>query len=67
MKRRRWLIFNDPQLKKLATICADIGMVSLASVILPAIFEKFNIWQLIVGVLTTVVAWIYSLWLLSKI
>ena len=67
MKRPQWLIFNNEQIKKLATITADIGIIALASLVLPAIFERFDIWQLILGLPTIIVAWIYSLRFLRNV
>lgn len=52
---------SDRQLEKLSDIFSDIGLVSLASVILPAILGTFDKSVLLLGILVTLVCWIISL------
>lgn len=53
---------NKQQIEKLSDIASDIALVSLASVFLPAVFEKFNMVYLIAGSTITIGFWIASVW-----
>lgn len=54
---------NARQLDKLSDISSDVGLVALASVALPALFEKFNILVILIGSSLTIMFWAISLWL----
>jgi len=53
---------NQKQLEKLSDIFSDIALVSLASVILPAVFDKHNLVMIQLGSIITIVFWIVSIW-----
>lgn len=59
------LSLSDKQLSKLSDIASDTALVSLASVALPAIFNKFNTILIIIGFSLTLFLWLMSLWLLK--
>lgn len=54
---------NESQEKKLSDIASDLGIVSIASVVLPALFDRSNPIMVILGLLTAVGFWIFSIWL----
>ncbi len=54
---------NRKQLDTLSEISKDIGLVTLASVVLPAVLDKFNPTLLVLGGITTVTFWAISIWL----
>lgn len=54
---------NGGQIDKLADISSDVALVSLASVVIPALFDKLNPILVGLGLLATVAFWIISLWL----
>lgn len=54
---------NEHQLEKLSDIASDSGLVALASVVLPAILDKFNPILVVSGIVTTGGFWIFSIWL----
>lgn len=54
---------NKHQLEKLSDIASDVALVSLASVVLPAILDKFNIILVVLGLLATAGFWVFSIWL----
>lgn len=54
---------NKSQLDKLSDICSDSGILSVGSIAVPALFDKFNILLAVVGTLLTIILWIVSLWL----
>ncbi|MBI3289899.1 hypothetical protein HYZ78_00710 [Candidatus Microgenomates bacterium] len=54
---------NRKQIDKLSDITSDVGLVSLASVILPALLDRFDLTLVLLGMLATVFSWITSLWL----
>lgn len=56
---------NDSQIAKLADICSEVAIVSLASIILPAVFDGFNFLRMLFGLVATGLLWISSLWLLK--
>lgn len=51
------------RLEKLSDIAADVGLVCLASIVLPAVLDKFNPPQVILGVIITLTCWSASIWL----
>jgi len=54
---------KEKQLDKLSDIASDIGLVSPASVIFPAVLDKFSLTAVALGTFITFVSWIISLWL----
>ncbi|MEK7186281.1 MAG: hypothetical protein AAB675_02875 [Patescibacteria group bacterium] len=54
---------NEEQLDKLSDIFSDLGLVGVAAVVLPAIFDKLNLLTAAFGVLATIVLWYMSLWI----
>ena len=52
---------NDRQLEKLSDISSDLGLVSAASIVLPAVFDRFNSMLLIFGAIASFSFWIISL------
>lgn len=54
---------NEDQIEKLSDISSDIGLVSLASVVLPAVFDKFNSVMILLGSIATIGFWLLSVWL----
>ncbi len=55
--------FNEHQLEKLADIASDIALVSLASVVLPAVLDKYDTPKVLLGGFVTIFFWMVSLWL----
>jgi len=55
--------FSNKRLEKLSDILSDVALVSLASVVLPAILDRFSPVLVVLGGIVTVVLWIFSLWL----
>lgn len=49
------------QIEKLSDISSDLGLVAAASVIIPAVLEKFNVVQLLFGAIASVAFWFISL------
>lgn len=63
MKALRLPRLNERQLEKLSDIASDSGLVALASVVLPAILDKFNPILVVSGLVTTGGFWILIIWL----
>jgi hypothetical protein len=62
MRRRvEWYNLNSKQIEKLSDILSDVGLVSLASVALPAIFGNLNILAALSGIMATFICWFASL------
>lgn len=59
----RFPILKDSQLEKLSDIASDIGLVALASVVLPAVFDKFNLTRVVLGLVAAIIFWLLSIWL----
>jgi len=58
---------NESQIDRLSELTENIGLITLGSIVLPAIIEKeFNLWLLVVGLPLSASFWIYSLWLLRS-
>ncbi len=55
--------FNEKQIEKLSDLSSDVGLVALASVVLPAVFDKFNPAVLLLGSIATLAFWALSIWL----
>lgn len=60
------LKFKDHQLNKLADISANIGLLMLASAVIPTLLEEFNLFLLLSGGLLSVFFWIVSLSLVKS-
>ena len=58
--------WNKRQIEKLAEISSDVGLVALASVVLPAVLDKFNLLLVTLGLIITILCWIISVWLLKR-
>lgn len=54
---------NKRRLEKLSDIASDVGLVTLASVVLPAVLDRFNSILAFFGLIATVGFWGFSLWL----
>ena len=57
------LKLNEKQLEKMSDIAGDLGLVSIASVVLPFVFDKFNAMAVLLGSLATIIFWLISIWL----
>jgi len=53
------------QLNKLSDIASETALISLASVVLPAVLDKTDSARVIVGLVATIVLWLISLWILK--
>jgi hypothetical protein len=49
------------QLKQLADISSDIGLISLVSIVIPAFINKFDIINLVAGAISALFFWYISL------
>jgi len=49
------------QIAKLSDISSDVGLVFLASVVIPAALDKFNLVAVVLGLTATFIFWIISL------
>lgn len=54
---------NKSQIEKLSDISAELGFICIATVVLPAVFEKFNPVTGLIGLTLAIIFWLYSLWL----
>ena len=52
---------SDKQLEKLSDISSDVALVALASVVLPAVLDRFDLVRVILGLLAAIGFWIFSL------
>jgi hypothetical protein len=55
--------FTERQIDKISDISSEVGLVALVSVVLPAIFDKFDPSLIISGLVATVFFWTFSIWL----
>ena len=53
--------FSQKQLDKLSDISSDVGLVFLASVVIPAALDKTNSTAVVLGLIATLVFWVISL------
>lgn len=53
--------FSKKQINKLSDITSDIALISLASVVLPALLDELNIVKVVLGLIITIMLWIISL------
>ena len=49
------------QIEKLSDIFSDVGLVALASIVIPAVLNKFDIILVSIGFIFTILSWIISL------
>ncbi|MEK7618260.1 MAG: hypothetical protein AAB410_03875 [Patescibacteria group bacterium] len=56
---------SDEQLTKLSDISSDLGVVAVASVVLPALLDKFKILPILLGGCIAIILLVTSLWLLK--
>lgn len=56
---------SESQLELLVNISADLGVVSVASVVLPSVLDKFHLFPAIVGIVIALSCWYIGLLLLS--
>lgn len=56
---------SDGQLEQLADFFADLAIVAVASVVLPAFLDRFQLFPGIIGSLIALVFLIVSLWLMK--
>lgn len=54
-------MFTRKQLGKVSDIFSDLGLVSIASVVLPAALDKIDTIRVVLGLLIAFVFWIISL------
>ncbi|MBI4034823.1 MAG: hypothetical protein HY381_00315 [Candidatus Chisholmbacteria bacterium] len=59
--------FTSAQFQTLVDICIGIGLVALASVVLPAAIDRGDTSVLLLGIATTLVFWSLAMWLAKKI
>lgn len=52
---------NQKQIEKLSDIASDLALVSTASVILPAAFDKFDPTKILLGSTVAIAFWLISL------
>ena len=57
------LRLNEKQIDTVSEILSNIAVVSLASVVLPAMLDRFNLILVIWGSLASIFLWIASIWL----
>ena len=57
----RKIRLSRKQIDKLSDISSDIGLIALASVVLPATLDKFNPIAVALGLLATFIFWVISL------
>ncbi len=59
---------NDFQLNRLSEIAGNLGLVFVASVILPILLgdKEPNLMNMTGGLILTVLSWLASMWLLKK-
>lgn len=64
-KAKRSLIpkLNSEQLDKVSDIVSDVGLIALATVVLPALLDKFDIGKVILGLIIAFTFWFVSIWL----
>ncbi|MEK7616484.1 MAG: hypothetical protein AAB414_00325 [Patescibacteria group bacterium] len=54
---------NQNQLDKMSDIASDLALISVASVGLPAVFDKYDPVKITAGIFAAIVFWTLSLWL----
>lgn len=56
-------VLNQRQMEKLSDIASDLALVAVASLVLPAVFDKFDSIKIALGTVSIIVFWYISLWL----
>ncbi len=56
---------TDAQIKKLSDIASEVALISLGSVVLPAVLDRIDAGRMALGFITTILLWATSLWLLK--
>jgi hypothetical protein len=64
-KKFSFIVPTNSQIDKCADITADLGLIFVASVVLPAVLGQPRFWPIIVGIALAVIFWTVSFWLLS--
>lgn len=59
------MTLSDEQLTKLSDISSDLGVVAVASVVLPALLDKFKLLPILLGSCIAIILLVTSLWLLK--
>ena len=57
---------NNEQIKQISSILADLGIVFVAATILPSLFIKFSLYDLILGLAATAPLWYLSIKVLKR-
>lgn len=52
---------NRNQIHKLSDICSDVGLIALATIVLPAVFDKIDENKIVLGSLVVIGCWVVSL------
>lgn len=58
---RPFVKLNQDQLFKLSDILSDTGLVALATVVIPSLFDKYDPNKVVLGLVATILCWIGSL------
>lgn len=53
---------SKKRLDKLSDIASDIGLVALATVVLPAVLDRFEPIRVILGLSVAIGFWTFSIW-----
>ena len=56
---------NNKQENRFSEICMGIGHIALASVVVPAFFDKINLFLLTWGLVAAIYFWRVSIWILK--
>ena len=54
---------TEARLNRLSDICSDVAQLALASIVIPFIFDKFNMPMIILGLITSLSFWLLSYYL----
>lgn len=53
--------FSKHVLDRASSICSDVAQIALASIVIPALMEKYDLTNLIIGGVATLFFWTFSL------
>lgn len=68
MSRKQWRpILSDAQVQKLADLIGDLGQVMVASIVIPAFFDKGSFFVVVLSVLAATMCWASAIILLKGI
>lgn len=59
------LKLNNKQVDKISDICSDIGLITLAAVVLPSFLDRLDIQRLLIGLMMSFLLWFFSVKLKS--